>query len=247
MTVALILVPLGLVSLAASTDTTSTVALGTLLDLRALTRGLALPAFLATVARDRLRDRVSQIDFDVLCGGANPPSHELTRVRDCAAALARVLTTRNVVGYEKKVVPAFGYLDGAFLFLAHELFIFDVEELQTHGGSLRVFVRHKDDEDLEVSHNVEKLRETERQHGLDSLDAYFRFSEQVRKTKRDLLAFLIDAKRNGKSIAGYGAPGKGNTLLNYCGIRSDFIDYTVDRSPHKQGYFTGNTYSNLSS
>lgn len=128
------------------------------------------------------------------------------------------------------------------MFAAHGLAIFDVEELPTHGGSLRVLARHTACEAHPVRPSVAALRERERAAGLRGLDYYQRFGDRVAETKRKLLAFLIEAKRDGRSIAGYGAPGKGNTLLNYCGIRTDFIDYTVDRSPHKQGGFLPGTH-----
>lgn len=123
------------------------------------------------------------------------------------------------------------------IFSHHGLVIFDVEELPTHGGSLRIYARHSENLDLPVAPGVEELRVREKTHGLLDLSYYSLFGERVRETKRKLLSFLIDAKRSGKTIVGYGAPGKGNTLLNYCGIRTDFLDYTVDRSPHKQGNF----------
>ena len=122
------------------------------------------------------------------------------------------------------------------LFERHGLSVFDVEEWPTHGGSLRVFAKHADDA-RPVNATVSAMLDRERQFGLTSLGRYQQFAEQVRQTKRVLLDFLIAAKREGKTVVGYGAPGKGNTLLNYCGIRTDFIDYTVDRSPHKQGNF----------
>jgi 2-polyprenyl-3-methyl-5-hydroxy-6-metoxy-1,4-benzoquinol methylase len=121
------------------------------------------------------------------------------------------------------------------VFAAHGLTIFDVEELPSHGGSLRVYVCHQ--EDRPCGPRVTDLRAREEAAGLTRLDSYFCYAEKVKETKRKLLEFLIAAKRADKSIVGYGAPAKGNTLLNYCGIRSDFIDYTVDRSPHKQGLF----------
>jgi hypothetical protein len=121
------------------------------------------------------------------------------------------------------------------IFAAHGMKLFDVEELPTHGGSLRIYGRHADDESKPVTDRAIALREREIAAGLAGLDAYRKFREQVEATKRDLLEFLIEKKREGKSIIGYGAPGKGNTLLNYCGIRTDFLDYTVDRNPYKQG------------
>ena len=131
----------------------------------------------------------------------------------------------------------FSFLTVQQVFAKHGLALFDVEEIPTHGGSLRIFARHAEDADKAVAARVADLLARERAAGLDRIDAYRAFDEQVKETKRRLLEFLIGAKRAGKRIAGYGAPAKGNTLLNYCGIRADFIDYTVDRSPHKQGCF----------
>lgn len=128
------------------------------------------------------------------------------------------------------------------VFFAHGLTLFDVEELRTHGGSLRVYVKHLDDNSKGESNRVSEMLQTESQAGLSDLETYSVFSEQVKETKRAILEFLIRAKRGGKSIAGYGAPGKGNTLLNYCGIREDFLDYTVDRNPYKHGKFTPGTH-----
>jgi SAM-dependent methyltransferase len=128
------------------------------------------------------------------------------------------------------------------VFASHGLTLFDVEELPTHGGSLRIYGRHADDDGKPVSERAVELRAREEGAGFGRLEHYLAFGEQVKETKRKLLTFLIDAKRRGKSIVGYGAPAKGNTLLNYCGVRSDFIDYTVDRSPHKQGHFLPGTH-----
>jgi len=121
------------------------------------------------------------------------------------------------------------------VFEKHGLSVFDVQDLPTHGGSLRVFARHREDESKPVSAAVETFLYREKEAGLDRLETYAQFSEKVKETKRKLLEFLIAATRKGERIAGYGAPAKGNTLLNYCGVGTDFIDYTVDRSPHKQG------------
>lgn len=128
------------------------------------------------------------------------------------------------------------------IFTAHGLTIFDVEELSTHGGSLRIYARHAEDTSKPISQQVKELRIREEAAGFSNLKHYFSFGEKVKGTKFNLLEFLISAKREGKSIAGYGAPGKGNTLLNYCGIREDFIDYTVDRNPFKQGKFLPGTH-----
>jgi SAM-dependent methyltransferase len=128
------------------------------------------------------------------------------------------------------------------IFAAHGLRIVDVEELWTHGGSLRVYAAHEDDATHPTLPSVSRLIAREADVGLDRLPFYARFAEQVRETKRKLLDLLIQLRREGKSIAGYGAPGKGNTLLNYCGIRSDFLDYTVDRNPYKHGRFLPGTH-----
>jgi len=123
------------------------------------------------------------------------------------------------------------------IFARHGLTLFDVEDLSTHGGSIRIFGRHAEAPSPHVSEQVAAMKAREKAAGHFDLAYYERYGERVRESKREILGFLIDAKRRGKRIAGYGAPGKGNTLLNYCGIRTDFIDFTVDRSPHKQGNF----------
>lgn len=127
------------------------------------------------------------------------------------------------------------------VFDAHGLSIFDVQELPTHGGSLRIFAQHKHQREREVSARVSELIERERAAGLEFMETYFSFGERVARTKRALLAFLIKAKDRGERVVGYGAPAKGNTLLNYCGVRTDILDYTVDRSPHKQGRYLPGT------
>ena len=128
------------------------------------------------------------------------------------------------------------------IFAASGLTLFDVEELWTHGGSLRVYVRPQEDSSRPVSSRVTALRDVELAAGLSRPESYARFEERVRQTKRKLLALLIGLKQDGKRIAGYGAPGKGNTLLNYCGIGPDFLDFTVDRNPYKQGKFLPGTH-----
>jgi len=120
------------------------------------------------------------------------------------------------------------------VFAQHGLELFDVEELPTHGGSTRIYARHASSEGP-LEKGLLDVLALEEERGLDRLETYANFAEQVRETKRKLLDFVIEAKRSGKSLAAYGAPAKGNTLLNYCGIGRDYIDYTVDRSPHKQG------------
>ena len=123
------------------------------------------------------------------------------------------------------------------IFQNHGLDIFDVQELSTHGGSIRIFVTRKTNEAFGISDNVKRILSEEKEKGYLDVDFYASFDKNVRQTKRDLLTLLIRLKNENKSIVGYGAPGKGNTLLNYCGIGTDFIDYTVDRSPHKQGHY----------
>jgi 2-polyprenyl-3-methyl-5-hydroxy-6-metoxy-1,4-benzoquinol methylase len=135
----------------------------------------------------------------------------------------------------------FSFVTVEKIFAKHGLTLFDVEELPTHGGSLRIYARHAENDKPAECAKVASLRKREIDAGMTALATYEKFSENVRDTKRKLLDFLIRAKREGKSMAGYGAPAKGNTLLNYCGIRTDFLDYTVDRSPHKQGLFLPGT------
>jgi hypothetical protein len=128
------------------------------------------------------------------------------------------------------------------IFAAHGLVLFDVEEIPTHGGSIRIYVRHVENTAKLVLPAVAALRERELAAKLDQMKAYESFSEQVKESKRGLLELLMQLRREGKRIAGYGAPGKGNTLLNYCGIRTDFLDFTVDRNPYKQGRFLPGTH-----
>ena len=128
------------------------------------------------------------------------------------------------------------------VFANHGMQIFDVDQLPTHGGSLRIYVRHADHQDAPVTDAVQSLRDLESESGLADLATYAAFADQVESTKRSLLKFLTDAKQDGLSVAAYGAPAKGNTLLNYCGVRKDFIDFTVDRSPAKQGHYLPGTH-----
>jgi SAM-dependent methyltransferase len=136
----------------------------------------------------------------------------------------------------------FSFVTAEAVFAAHGLILFDVEELKSHGGSLRIFARHAHDSTKPETDRVTELRERELTAGVRDLALYASFTEKVKRAKRQLLCFLNDAKRDGKSVAAYGAPGKANTLLNYCGIRSDLIDFTVDRNPLKHGKFTPGTH-----
>jgi hypothetical protein len=140
----------------------------------------------------------------------------------------------------------FSLISAETIFARHGMTIFDVEELWTHGGSLRIYARHASDDSRPISARVLELRAREEAAGYRRIETYTRFEEQVRETKRKLLELLIRAKRDGKRIAGYGAPGKGNTLLNYCGIRGDFLDFTVDRNPYKQGRYLPGTHIPIS-
>jgi len=123
------------------------------------------------------------------------------------------------------------------IFAKHGLTLFDVESLSTHGGSLRIYARHQEDTSKPISERVKELKKRELDYGLNNIATYQSYQSKVSHTKNSLLKFLTDAKRAGKSVVAYGAPAKGNTLLNFCGIKQDLIAYTVDRSPHKQGKF----------
>ncbi len=156
--------------------------------------------------------------------------------------LARLLEENQFDTIYHEHFSYFSFLTSEKIFAAHGLTIFDVDELPTHGGSLRIYVKHSEDTTKTATSSIAELRGREEAAGLAQMTTYSAFSERVKETKRKLLDFLIRAKREGKTICGYGAPGKGNTLLNYCGIRTDFLDYTVDRNPYKQGKFTPGTH-----
>ena len=123
------------------------------------------------------------------------------------------------------------------IFESQGLQMFDVEEIPTHGGSIRIYAKHQDDITKTVSENVAALLKKELDKGLASLAYYDNFQQKALKAKLDLTDFLIQQKRNGKSVAAYGAAAKGNTMLNYCGIKSDLVDFVVDANPHKQNKF----------
>jgi len=136
----------------------------------------------------------------------------------------------------------FSWITAERIFTGHGLRLFDVEEIPTHGGSLRIYACHDDDASKPRSERALALHDREIAAGFDKPATYTAFAEQVEETKRKLLSFLIQARRDGKLVVGYGAPGKGNTLLNYCGIRTDFVKFTVDRNPYKQGRFLPGTH-----
>jgi C-methyltransferase-like protein/putative zinc binding protein/methyltransferase family protein len=128
------------------------------------------------------------------------------------------------------------------IFAAHGLILFDVDEIPTHGGSIRIYLRQVEDNSKPVTSAVINLRNRELAVGLNHMQTYANFAERVVESKRNLLELLIGLRREGKRVAGYGAPGKGNTLLNYCGIRTDFLEFTVDRNPYKHGRFLPGTH-----
>lgn len=123
------------------------------------------------------------------------------------------------------------------IFESHNLELFDVDEIPTHGGSLRIYVKHKEDESRKISENVLELIEKELKAGMRTISYYQKFQEKVNKIKQDFLMFLLEQKKNDKKIVAYGAAAKGNTLINYCGIKKDLLEFVVDASPHKQGKF----------
>jgi hypothetical protein len=123
------------------------------------------------------------------------------------------------------------------VFAAHGLRLFDVERLPTHGGSLRIYGAHADDADKPDTERTGELLGIERSAGFEDLASYVDYGRRVAADKMEILAFLIERKRAGERVVGYGAPAKGNTLLNYCGVGPEFIDYTCDLNPHKQGHF----------
>lgn len=123
------------------------------------------------------------------------------------------------------------------IFKKQGLDIYDVEELQTHGGSLRIYAKHFSDDSKKISSNILKILELEKSHSLDTFKGYENFQEKVDILKYDFLNFLIEAKRKNKRVVAYGAAAKGNTFLNYCGVKKDLIEYVVDKSPYKQNKF----------
>lgn len=136
----------------------------------------------------------------------------------------------------------FSFLTVQKIFSFHKLTIFDVEEITTHGGSLRIFAKHFENDSHNVSNRVAELLEKEKKFGLENIKTYTIFSEKVKTTKKKINEFFNRAKNENKKIVCYGASAKGNTLLNYCGIGTDFVDYAVDQSPYKQGLYLPGTH-----
>jgi hypothetical protein len=217
-----------------------------------------VPTLLKFFGRDTARELIAQgRPADLLIG--NNVLAQVHDINDFVAGMKIVLAPRGVITLEfphlMRLVAEnqfdtiyhehfsyFSLLSAARIFAAHGLTIYDVDELETHGGSLRMYACHAEDPLRPITPRVDQLRAYEVAAGLEDLDYYADFAERVRDTKHKLLDLLIAVKRAGKSIAGYGAPGKGNTLLNYCGIRTDFLDYTVDRNPYKHGKFLPGTH-----
>ena len=217
-----------------------------------------VPTLVKFFGRETARDLVAQGKRADLVAGNNVLA-QVNDLNDFVAGLKIVLAPHGVATIEfphlMRLVAEnqydtiyhehfsyFSLVSVERVFAAHGLTLFDVEELPTHGGSLRIYARHREDGTRPETERFTALRTRERDAGLEDLAYYRSFAEQVRETKRKLLEFLICAKRQGKSVAGYGAPGKGNTMLNYCGIRTDFLDYTVDRNPYKHGRFCPGTH-----
>jgi hypothetical protein len=217
-----------------------------------------VPTLLKFFGRETARELVVQEQqADLLIG--NNVLAQVHDINDFVAGMKTALAPRGVITLEfphlmhlvaenqfdtiyHEHFSYFSLLSVTRILAAHGLTIYDVDELETHGGSLRVYACHTEDPLRPITPRVDTLRAYEVAAGLEDLAYYVGFAERVRETKHRLLDFLIAAKRAGKSIAGYGAPGKGNTLLNYCGIRTDFLDYTVDRNPYKQRKFLPGTH-----
>jgi SAM-dependent methyltransferase len=210
--------------------------------------------FLGSATAEIIANTHGQAD---LLLGNNVLAH-VPDLNDFVAGLRRLLAPRGVITMEfphlRQLMKCnqfdtiyhehfsyFSFLTVEKVFASHGLTLFDVEELPTHGGSLRIYARHTNNLTLPVSERARAMLLAEVEEGFMTLAHYRGFGEQVKETKRKLLSFLIDAKQHGKRIVGYGAPGKGNTLLNYCGIRTDFLDFTVDANPYKQGKYTPGT------
>ncbi len=188
---------------------------------------------------------------DLLCGN-NVLAH-VPDLNDFVKGLATLLAPSGVLAMEfphlLKLIAGvqfdtiyhehfsyFSLATASRVFSSHGLEAFDVDELPTHGGSLRVYARHAARGSPPRSASVDRVLAAERAAGLDRLDGYRGFAAAVERTKRSLLRFLLDAKESGRSVVGYGAPAKGNTLLNYCGVKTDLLEYTVDMNPLKQGH-----------
>ena len=213
-------------------------------------RGIpTLVEFFGTELATRLRDEGTTAD---LLLGNNVLAH-VPDLNDFVGGMATLLSDDGVITMEfphllqlmrhnqfdtiyHEHFSYFSFLTVSAVFAHHGVRLFDVEEIPTHGGSLRIYGCHAENAAHVTTERAQQLLAVERDAGLDRLRGYAAFPEQVRRTKRTLVRFLLDAKESGATIAAYGAPAKGNTLLNYAGVGTDIIDFTVDRSPHKQGF-----------
>jgi SAM-dependent methyltransferase len=212
-----------------------------------------IPTIVEFFGLDLARDLVSAGQRADLVIGNNVLA-QVPDLNDFAAGLAHMLAPEGVVTLEfphlvrliednqfdtiyHEHFSYFSLVSVNHLASRHNLKIFDVEELSTHGGSLRVYLSRQDSSHAPTA-AVAEVRQREESAGFLDINSYMRFAPRVHSTKRKLLSFLIECKERGRTICGYGAPGKGNTLLNYCGIGTDFLDFTVDRNPYKHGRFT---------
>jgi len=219
---------------------------------------MGIPTLVKFFGRETARELVSDGKQADLMVGNNVLAH-VPDINDFVGGMKILLKPKGVVTMQFHYVMSlmennqfdtiyhehFSYLSFTTInkiFAQHGLTLFDVDELAIHGGSLRIYARHEQDTSKPISQRVAGQLAKEKAAGLTSMEHYLSFAEKFKAMKRKLLTFLIAAKEEGKSIVGYGAPAKGNTLLNYCGIGSDFIDYTVDRNPHKQGHFLPGTH-----
>jgi SAM-dependent methyltransferase len=233
--------------------------------------GIEPAANVAVVARERGIDTIVEFFGQDLAGriaaegrradllAANNVMAHVPDLNDFVGGIATVLAPQGVATIEVphllRLVESnqfdtiyhehfsyFSMLTARKVLAGHGLELFDVDELKSHGGSLRLYAQRADTGRHSVSSRVLDLAERERALGFDTLEGHLSFAPQVHETKWRLLEFLIEARRAGKRIVGYGAPGKGNTLLNFCGVRTDLLEYTVDRNPYKQGMFLPGTH-----
>ncbi len=216
----------------------------------ALQKGI--PTLVEFFGRDTARSLADESSADLLLGN-NVLAH-VPDLNDFVAGIKILLAEDGVITMEfphlmrliednqwdtiyHEHFSYFSFLTVSRVFEAHGLRLFDVEELPTHGGSLRIYGAHAEDREKPETDAARELRERERAAGLEELDIYLGYGRRVERDKRQILSFLIDLKEQGLSVVGYGAPAKGNTLLNYCGVGRDFVEYTCDLNPHKQGHF----------
>jgi hypothetical protein len=216
-----------------------------------------IPTLVRFFGRDLARELVkTQRPADLIIGN-NVLAH-VPHLNDFVAGLKHLLRARGVITMEFPHVlrliesnqfdtiyhehfSYFSFFAARQVFAAHDLKIFDVDELPTHGGSLRIYAGHSNDSSKTPTARVTNLEAREAALGLNQVDGYAGFRSRVIDTKSKLLSFLVKARFEGKRVAAYGAAAKGNTLLNYCGVRSDFIEFVVDRSPEKQGKYLPGT------